>query len=99
MTMKNFFEDYKRHTKPLKNEVLAKINYDPTLKSKFKNTFVINDFSENVFLNTPTGIGITHCDSINDNLKSEYIYSKTSLKLNSYLLIYKSHDGLLYKKK
>lgn len=46
MTMKNFFEDYKRHTKPLKNEVLAKINYDPTLKSKFKNTFVINDFRE-----------------------------------------------------
>ena len=99
MTLKNFFQDNNRHVKPLKNEVLAKIYYDPTFKSKFKNTLVINDFSENVFLNTPAGIGITHCDTIKDNLKSEYIYSKTLLKLNSYLLIYQSQDGLLYKKK
>ena len=79
--------------------VLNKIKYTEKASTKFKNTLVIDNYDEDVFLNTPAGIGITHSDSISDKLQSKYIYTHKYRKLKTYQIIIASKDGVLYQKK
>lgn len=95
----SFFIEKKRFIRPETNTVLNKIEYNKNAISKFENTLVINNFDENVFLNTPAGIGITYSDSISDKLKSKYIYIRKPKALKTYQIVFASKDGILYQKK
>jgi len=94
-----FLTNSHRYTRPKNNVALNKIQYSEKAISKFKNTLVIDNYDEDVFLNTPAGIGITFSDTISDKLQSRYIYTHTPRELKSYQQIIKSKNGILYQKK
>jgi len=94
-----FLADSHRYTRPKNNLVLNKIQYTEKTTSKFENTLVIDSYDEDIFLNTPAGIGITFSDTISDKLQSKYIYTHLPKALKTYQLIIKSKEGVLYQKK
>jgi hypothetical protein len=69
------------------------------VKTKFENTLVVDGYDEKVFLKAPAGIGITHSDSISDNLQSKYIYIHKPKKFETYQLVIISGNNFLYQKR
>ena len=96
---RDFLTDSHRYTQPKNNPVLNKIQYTEKAISKFNNTLVIDSYDEDIYLNTPAGIGITFSDTISDKLQSKYIYTRMPKALKTYQLIIQSKGGILYQKK
>lgn len=77
------------------------IEYEAKANSYFENTITIDNFDPDIVLNIPSGLGIDFYlkDSpVNDSLKSKYIYSSKEFILDTYRIISKSDQGILYQK-
>jgi hypothetical protein len=87
-----------RYSKSVENKLLNNIEYSAQSKSRYENTIVVQQFSADVVLNVPAGIGITCSDTLSDKLNSKYIYSKSKLELLTYKIIDSNESGHLYQK-
>jgi hypothetical protein len=87
-----------RYTKPIENKVLNQIRYTENPTTRFQNTIVVQNFTKDIVMNVPAGIGITHAEELSDELQSNYIFSKNKLKLSTYKIINSNEMGYLYQK-
>jgi hypothetical protein len=87
-----------RYANSVENKVLNHVNYTKSPNSRFTNTIVVYQFSSDVVLNIPAGIGISCSDTLTDKLNSKYIYSKNKLDLLTYKIIDSNESGYLYQK-
>jgi len=87
-----------RYVNSVENKVLNHVNYTKSPNSRFTNTIVVCQFSSDVVLNIPAGIGISCSDTLTDKLNSKYIYSKNKLDLLTYKIIDSNESGYLYQK-
>ena len=88
-----------RYSKPLKNNVLARIKYTNNASNCFDNTLAVKSFNQQTVLSLPVGIGITTVDSLSDFLHSKYIYTEKKMDFKTYKLIDFDRWGYLYSKR
>lgn len=87
-----------RYKKPAENSLLKELKYSNQPVSKFENTLIVDQFSPNLILNVPAGIGISCAKELTDNLKSKYLFSKKRIQLNTYNIKGYNQFGYLYQK-
>ncbi|MDU1891284.1 MAG: hypothetical protein E6767_11390 [Dysgonomonas sp.] len=89
-----------RYTSITINKTVNSINFIENASSPFDNSIIIDEyFDANIILSLPAGIGFSILShDITDNCKSNYIFSKKELKLNTYKIIKESNKGFLYEK-
>lgn len=87
-----------RYTKPNENKVLNQIRYTENPTTRFQNTIVVQNFTKDIVLNIPAGIGISCSDNLSDKLKSNYLFSENKLQLSTYKIIDSNETGYLYQK-
>lgn len=94
------FESFnkERYSKLSENKVLNHIRYTENPTTRFQNTIVVQNFTKDIVLNIPAGIGISCSDNLSDKLKSNYLFSEYKLKLSTYKIIDSNETGYLYQK-
>ena len=85
-----------RYTLIKNDSLLNTIKFENNAQTPFENTIIVDVFDTSVVMNVPAGIGISFVDSLNDNLKSKYIFSSKELRLTNYKLTAKNRQGFLY---